>query len=109
MKGWFDAFRSDGGPTLYSFNNRTAVTGDVTVITFLAIFSTLYVAFLIIFPGIRKEVNNSINNLCIQTSCLVHSACQDVATCKTDFFRNFCQLLVHFWQYNLNNLSCMHN
>lgn len=55
MKGWFDAFRYDGGPTLYSFNNRTAVTGDVTVITFLAIFGTLYVAFLIIFPGIRKE------------------------------------------------------
>ncbi|CAH0546706.1 unnamed protein product [Brassicogethes aeneus] len=55
MKGWFDAFRNDGGPTLYNFNNRTAVTGDVTVITFLAIFSTLYVAFLIIFPGIRKE------------------------------------------------------
>ncbi|XP_030765838.1 dual oxidase maturation factor 1 [Sitophilus oryzae] len=55
MKGWFDAFRTDGGPTLYSFSNRTAVTGDVTVITFLAIFATLYVAFLIIFPGIRKE------------------------------------------------------
>lgn len=57
MKGWFDAFRYDGGPTLYNFNNRTAVTGDVTIITFLAIFSTLYVAFLIIFPGIRKEVS----------------------------------------------------
>jgi dual oxidase maturation factor 1 len=56
MKGWFDAFRYDGGPTLYSFNNRTAVTGDVTLITFLTIFCTLYVAFLIIFPGIRKEV-----------------------------------------------------
>jgi hypothetical protein len=55
MKGWFDAFRYDGGPTLYSFNNRTAVTGDVTLITFLTIFCTLYVAFLIIFPGIRKE------------------------------------------------------
>lgn len=55
MKGWFDAFRYDGGPTLYSFNNRTAVTGDVTLITFLIIFCTLYVAFLIIFPGIRKE------------------------------------------------------
>ncbi|XP_019873089.1 dual oxidase maturation factor 2 [Aethina tumida] len=55
MKGWFDAFRYDGGPTLYNFNNRTAVTGDVTLITFLAIFITLYVAFLIIFPGIRKE------------------------------------------------------
>ncbi|KAG5866555.1 hypothetical protein JTB14_025255 [Gonioctena quinquepunctata] len=55
MKGWFDAFRCDGGPTLYNFNNRTAVTGDVTIITFLAIFTTLYVAFLIIFCGIRKE------------------------------------------------------
>lgn len=55
MKGWFDAFRSDGGPTLYNFNNRTAVTGDVNVITSLVIFCTLYVAFLIIFPGIRKE------------------------------------------------------
>ncbi|CAH1170058.1 unnamed protein product [Phaedon cochleariae] len=55
MKGWFDAFRCDGGPTLYNFNNRTAVTGDVTTITFLAIFTTLYLAFLIIFFGIRKE------------------------------------------------------
>lgn len=55
MKGWFDAFRSDGGPTLYSFNNRTAVTGDVTIITIVGIFCTLYVAFLIIFLGIRKE------------------------------------------------------
>lgn len=55
MKGWFDAFRNDGGPTLYNFNNRTAVTGDVTIITFLTIFTTLYIAFLIIFPGIRKE------------------------------------------------------
>ncbi|KAL1517775.1 hypothetical protein ABEB36_001498 [Hypothenemus hampei] len=55
MKGWFDAFRYDGGPTLYNFSNRTAVTGDVAVITVLVIFATLYVAFLIIFPGIRKE------------------------------------------------------
>ncbi|XP_072390940.1 dual oxidase maturation factor 1-like [Diabrotica undecimpunctata] len=55
MKGWFDAFRNDGGPTLYNFNNRTSVTGDVTFITFLAVFSTLYVAFLIIYFGIRKE------------------------------------------------------
>jgi hypothetical protein len=62
MKGWFDAFRYDGGPTLYSFNNRTAVTGDVTLITFLTIFCTLYVAFLIIFPGIRKEVGATFSN-----------------------------------------------
>lgn len=55
MRGWFDAFRTDGGPTLYNFNNRTAVTGDVTIITILTIFVTIYAAFLIIFPGIRKE------------------------------------------------------
>lgn len=55
MKGWFDAFRCDGGPTLYSFNNRTPVTGDVTLITYLVLFGTLYLAFLVIFPGIRKE------------------------------------------------------
>lgn len=65
MKGWFDAFRCDGGPTLYNFNNRTAVTGDVTVITILIIFCTLYVAFLIILPGIRKEVTRN-SSLLIQ-------------------------------------------
>jgi hypothetical protein len=57
MRGWFDAFRNDGGPTLYNFNNRTPVTGDVTLITLYVIFATLYFAFLVIFPGIRKEVN----------------------------------------------------
>lgn len=59
MQGWFDAFRNNGGPTLYNFSNRTAVTGDVTLITFLVIFSTIYVAFLVIFPGIRKEVSTA--------------------------------------------------
>lgn len=100
MKGWFDAFRNDGGPTLYNFNNRTAVTGDITLITFLTIFSTLYVAFLIIFPGIRKEVspmffyylilfvvftfahtiilhlaNNSISNVILHISKLILNLC----------------------------------
>lgn len=56
MRGWFDAFRHDGGPTLYDRANRTAVTGDVPTITFCVVFITLFVAFLIIFPGIRKEV-----------------------------------------------------
>lgn len=57
MKGWFDAFRHDGGPTLYDRANRTAVTGDVSTITFCVIFITVFVAFLIILPGIRKEVS----------------------------------------------------
>ncbi|XP_012272668.1 dual oxidase maturation factor 1 isoform X2 [Orussus abietinus] len=55
MRGWFDAFRNDGGPTLYSYSNRTPVTGDVNLITVFVIFFTLLAAFLIIFPGIRKE------------------------------------------------------
>ncbi|XP_058806223.1 dual oxidase maturation factor 1 isoform X2 [Phymastichus coffea] len=55
MKGWFDAFRDDGGPTLYSYSNRTSVTGDISLIMIFAIFGTVYVAFLLIFAGIRKE------------------------------------------------------
>lgn len=57
MKGWFDAFRNDGAPTLYSYSNRTPVTGDVHLITIFVIFSTILTAFLIIFPGVRKEVS----------------------------------------------------
>ncbi|KAK7865905.1 hypothetical protein R5R35_005625 [Gryllus longicercus] len=53
--GWFDAFRTDGGPTLYSYSNRTPVTGDVQTITLYLIFFTVFLAFLVIFPGVRKE------------------------------------------------------
>ena len=60
MKGWFDAFRNDGGPTLYSYSNRTPVTGDVNTISIILVFTTLLVAFLVIFPGIRKEVGWSL-------------------------------------------------
>ncbi|XP_017061701.1 dual oxidase maturation factor 1 [Drosophila ficusphila] len=55
MKGWFDAFRDDGGPTLYSFSNRTPVTGDVSIVAVSVLFATFYVAFLVIFPGVRKQ------------------------------------------------------
>lgn len=57
MKGWFDAFRDDGAPTLYSFSNRTAVTGDVSIVAVTVLFATLYIAFLVIFPGVRKQVS----------------------------------------------------
>jgi dual oxidase maturation factor 1 len=56
MKGWFDAFRNDGGPTLYSYSNRTPVTADIGLITIFVLFGTIFTAFLLIFPGIRKEV-----------------------------------------------------
>eukprot|EP00095_Tigriopus_kingsejongensis_P001024 maker-scaffold587_size153100-snap-gene-0.22 protein:Tk01024 transcript:maker-scaffold587_size153100-snap-gene-0.22-mRNA-1 annotation:"moladietz" len=55
MKGWFDAFRENGGPTLYAHANRTPVIGDVSMITLCVVFGTLYFAFFVIFPGIRKE------------------------------------------------------
>ncbi|XP_075538953.1 dual oxidase maturation factor 1-like isoform X1 [Dermacentor variabilis] len=53
--GWFDAFRENGGPTLYTSDNRTAVSADrAEVLVYLAFF-TLLAAFLAIVPGIRKE------------------------------------------------------
>ncbi|XP_054285352.1 dual oxidase maturation factor 1 [Macrosteles quadrilineatus] len=52
MTGWL---RADDGPVLYSYHNRTPVTGDLQVIIVYLIFATLYIAFLLIFPGIRKE------------------------------------------------------
>ncbi|XP_071529531.1 dual oxidase maturation factor 1-like isoform X1 [Panulirus ornatus] len=55
MRGWFDAFRSHGGPTLYAYSNRTSVTGDVPTITICLLFLTVFLAFIIIFPGVRKE------------------------------------------------------
>ncbi len=56
MKGWFDLWRENGGPTLYSHSNRTAVSGDVTTVTVCIVFGTLYAAFFIVFPGMRNEV-----------------------------------------------------
>ncbi|KAJ6225471.1 hypothetical protein RDWZM_004016 [Blomia tropicalis] len=53
---WFDAFRDNGGPVLYSSMNRTPAIEDVRNILIYISFSTLFIAFLIIFPGIRKEV-----------------------------------------------------
>jgi len=54
-RGWFDAFRENGGPTLYSYSNRTAVTADVATLTLYLVFVTLFVAFVIIFPGVRRQ------------------------------------------------------
>ena len=55
-RGWFDLFRDDGGPTLYAYSNRTSVIGDATSITLYIVFATLFIAFFVVFPGIRKEV-----------------------------------------------------
>jgi len=55
MRGWFDAFRENGGPTLYSYSNRTPVTADVSTLTLYIVFVTLFLAFLIIFPGVRRQ------------------------------------------------------
>jgi len=55
QKGWFDLFRENGGPTLYSHANRTHVHGDASTIVLCIAFGTLYFAFFVVFPGIRKE------------------------------------------------------
>ena len=57
-RGWFDLFRDDGGPTLYAYSNRTSVIGDATSITLYIVFATLFIAFFVVFPGIRKEVKS---------------------------------------------------
>lgn len=56
MRGWFDLFRENGGPTLYTASNRTPVAGDATTITLCIVFGTLYLAFFVIFPGVRNVV-----------------------------------------------------
>jgi len=52
MTGWL---RTDGGPTLYNYPNRTPVTGDIQAILVCLVFATLFIAFLLIFPGVRKQ------------------------------------------------------
>ena len=59
---WFDAFRDNGGPVLYSSMNRTPAIEDIRNILIYISFSTLFVAFLIIFPGIRKEVGSAFHS-----------------------------------------------
>lgn len=68
LKGWFDAFRTEGGPTLYAYSNRTAVTEDIRNIIIYLSFSTLFLAFLIVFPGIRKEVRLPLPRKCAARS-----------------------------------------
>uniref|UniRef100_T1HMM5 Uncharacterized protein n=1 Tax=Rhodnius prolixus TaxID=13249 RepID=T1HMM5_RHOPR len=53
--GWWNGDEDSSGPPLYNVPNRTAVTGDVPCIAACLAFITLYIAFLIIFPGVRKE------------------------------------------------------
>lgn len=55
--GWYDLFHSSDGPTLYTVSNRTSVTYDVSVVAVCILFATLFFAFVVIFPGIRKQVS----------------------------------------------------
>ena len=64
---WFDAFRDNGGPVLYSSMNRTPAIEDIRNILIYISFSTLFVAFLIIFPGIRKEVGSTVNSFILMS------------------------------------------
>lgn len=53
---WLDTFK-DRGPVLFDGINRTPAIEDVRNVLIYISFTTLFVAFLIIFPGIRKEVS----------------------------------------------------
>ena len=46
-----------GGPTLYSHSNRTAVTADAATLILYIVFITLFLAFVIIFPGVRSALS----------------------------------------------------
>ena len=55
--GWHDAFRDNGGPSLYLNANRTATYVDYKLFLVIFAFITAVISFLIILPGIRKEVS----------------------------------------------------
>ena len=53
--GWFDLFRTNGGPAFYPESNRTTVIADFSAITVYFVFGTLLLAFFIVMPGIRQR------------------------------------------------------
>lgn len=85
--------RTDGGPVFYSYSNRTPVTGDVQMITTCLVFGTIFTAFLIIFPGVRKEVSS----LFIQVSYKLRYRQKD-GLCFLN--RSFRQYFINFFNNN---------
>lgn len=65
MKGWFDLFRADGGPTLYNHSNRTSVTADILTVIVCLVFATILAGFLLIFPGVRKQRFTTFTCVCL--------------------------------------------
>ena len=67
--GFFNSFRVwEGGPTLYMKHNRTSASTDYTIITIILAFLTVFLAFVTILPGLRKQ---RISSLCIVTLSLL--------------------------------------
>lgn len=60
--GWFDAFRDHGAPTWYG-DNRTPVVIDTGIAAIVAVFAIFLLAFLIILPGIRRQVYLQIHSI----------------------------------------------
>ena len=59
----YDAFRVNGGPTLYD-SNKTPVTVDVLEIGLIYAIVTLFVSFLLMLPGLStKSVSSRIKHL----------------------------------------------
>lgn len=99
MRGWFDAFRENGGPTLYSYSNRTPVTADVSTLTLYIVFITLFLAFVIIFPGVRRQRFTTFTSVALSlfvgTAILIgqhgagwHSAEAEISTAYRAFSRD---------------------
>lgn len=79
--GWFDLFRENGGPTWYG-ENRTPVVADTTTVGIVALFAVFLAAFIIILPGIRKQVTN--HNL-YSNSCYFYIMKLEYHTCTFIF------------------------
>jgi len=54
-----DTFK-DRSPVLFDGANRIPAVEDVRNVLIYICFATLFIAFLIIFPGIRKEVSEQV-------------------------------------------------
>lgn len=72
--GWYDIFHSSDGPTLYTISNRTSVTYDVSIVAVCILFATLFIAFIVIFPGVRKQVSahSDITSECEKKTVLIY-------------------------------------
>ncbi|XP_055328058.1 dual oxidase maturation factor 1-like [Paramacrobiotus metropolitanus] len=59
MRGWFDAFRTNDGPTQYASEHIAATHDNILIGIYTALAAT-FVAFLLIIPGIRHNKTSTL-------------------------------------------------